>query len=173
MFGWLRRRSASLAFPAHYLQTAKRAPGQPREMTLAGTQGAGSWFRMAYTWGEDLSHQEADNLDSRLRAFIACAIHDAAGAAGLACQAGPPHGQRPAWFIEGGAIPVSLVQGAFDVDRKTCLVTVGPIGAKGPMLDSRGMPAMDPMSRAGTDSADETAGRLAAGFQSRFSRIRV
>jgi hypothetical protein len=173
MFGWLRRRSSSLSFPAHYRQTSKRAPGRPHDLTLSETRGAGSWFRMTYAWSGDLAFQEADNLDTRVRAFIASAIPDAAVAAGLACQAGPPHGQRPSWFIGGGSMPVSLVQGAFDVEQKKCQVTVGPIGAGGPSLDSRGMPTLDPMARAGKDSRDETAERLAAGFQSRFGRIRV
>ena len=181
MFGWIRRRPTSIAFPSHYLQTAKRAPGPPCELTLAGTREEGSWFRLAYVWTDNLDHQEADRLDSRVRAFIACAIPDAAGAASLACQGGPPHGQRPAWFVEGGPIPVSLVHGSFDVDRKTCYVTVGPIDSPAPMLDSRGvpvldsrgLPVLDPVGRGETDAQGEIAVRLAAGFQSRFSQIRV
>jgi hypothetical protein len=173
MFGGLFRRSSPLSFPSHYRETSSKAPGSLRELALTRTQVAGSCVRMIYTWSEDLEYQEADNLDSRVRAFVACAIPDAAADAGLACQAGPQFGQRPAWFVAGVPMPVSLVQGAFNVDAKACMVTVGPIVVRGPSVDSRGMPTMDPMARAEAEPTNPAAEHLAAGFQSRFGRIRV
>ncbi len=114
-----------LTHPRHYEQVSRRAPGEKCPLKLIRTSSEGGLVELVYRWGLPLSDNEADALDTRLRAYIACAIYDAATAAGLSCQAGAPLGQRPAWHMEGEPIPVSLVNAGFDVTDKTCFVQIG------------------------------------------------
>ena len=104
-------------------------------------------------WTVELSHEGADRLDTRSRAYIACAIHDAATTAGLACQPGPPHGQRSSWLFHG---PVSLINAGFDMADKTCFLHIGP----GMMISGR-------------SGGGGYVKQLVAGFRAQFSDINV
>ncbi len=115
----------SLTYPQHYEQTSRKALGDKCHLKLVQTSAEGGLVALVYRWSASLSEDEADRLDTRARAFIACAIYDAATAAGLACQVGPPHGQRPSWRIEGERTPVSLVNAGFDIADKNCYMQIG------------------------------------------------
>ena len=160
MLNWFRKkpqpRAPFLTHSQHYDETARQAPGSKCELTLVHVGVEGPFLNLVYQWHDNLSDQEADRLDTRARAYIACAIFDAAETANLSCDPGPPHGQRPSWRICGARTPISLVNAGFDVSDKTCFMQVGP-----------GMVAMTARQQG------ENLSKLAAGFQSQFSRIAV
>jgi tetratricopeptide (TPR) repeat protein len=145
-----------LTHPKHYEVTAWAAPGERRQLSLVRAATDGALVTLVYRWGSELSSQEADRLDTRARAFVACAIYDAAIAAGLQCDPGPTHGSRPAWRILGETTPVSLIGAGFDVADRTCFMRVGPVAV------SRGQ---SPVLRC--------AAALVDGFESTFSSMTV
>jgi len=104
-----------LTYPEHYEETCLHAPGGKADLKLIHAAAEGPFITLVYQWKGNLSRAEADDLDTRARAYIACAIYDAAATAGLSCQPGPPHGQRPSWHITGERMPISLVNAGFDV----------------------------------------------------------
>jgi hypothetical protein len=126
------------------------------ELTLVHASAQGPFVNLIYRWSGSLSETEADKLDTRARAYIACAIYDAATTAGLACEPGPPHGQRPSWLIMGTRIPTALVNAGFDVSDSTCFMQVGP----GIMM----------MGQRGEASHSQ---KLISGFQAQFRKIRI
>jgi hypothetical protein len=119
-----------------------------------GTEGP--FLDLVYGWADSLSDKEADDLDTRARAYISCAIYDAARTAGLPCNPGPHHGQRPSWVIGGGRTPISLVNAGFDVSDRTWFMQVGP-----------GIIVMAAQQEA------PWLAKLAAGFRAQFLRITV
>lgn len=121
----LPKKTSFLTYPVHYEQTSAKAPGKTRSLTLINAEEDGPMVHLAYQWEDNLSHKEADDLDTQLRAYIACAIYDAGTSAGLRCAPGQLHGERPAWHINRERIPVSLVNADFDVRSKTCNLYVG------------------------------------------------
>jgi len=146
-----------LTYPEHYEQTSDQAQGRKQRLTLIRSVVDGPGVTLVYIWTADLSHEEADRLDTRARAYIACAIFDAATTAGLTCQPGPPHGQRPAWQFPKDRLPVSLINAGFDVSEKTCFMQIGP-----------GMMMVRESSGDG-----ECAKKLVTGFRAQFSEINV
>jgi hypothetical protein len=116
----------------HYHEERERVGGERIEVRLEQVFSDGVSVNMVYRWQEDLSHQQADQLDSRLRAYITCAICDAASEAGLKCRSGPDHGRRPSWMITPHLVPFSLQQAGFDVTEKVCWLSIGPVSLKGP-----------------------------------------
>lgn len=140
----------------HYSRTTQTAGGEPHQLTLDEVSVEGPVVVLVYRWDEDLSYQEADRLDTRARAYASCAIRDAAIGAGLSCEAGPPHGQRPSWRIAGG-IPISLMAAGFDVGEKICWMRVGPTLGIGVMASG----------------SESVAAGLAKGFRSHFKQITV
>ena len=158
MFNLSRRKPQprpALVYPKHYEQTARQAPGDKCEMSLVDAAMEGEFVTLVYRWALDLSHEEADRLDTRARAYIACAIYDAATIAGLSCQPGPPHASRPSWHLEGERMPVSLVNAGFDTSDKTCFMVVGPCWAPYPQSLGRQLQ------------------ELISGFLAQFSKIEV
>lgn len=141
----------------HYERTMQTVGGEPRQLTLADVSVEGPVVILVYRWSEDLSYQEADRLDTRARAYVSCAIRDAAIGAGLSCEAGPPHGQRPSWKIAGEGVPTSLMTAGFDVGKKVCWMHVGPT------LGIGGRPS----------GSESVAAGLAKGFQSHVEQITV
>jgi len=161
MFNWLRRtpqpRAPHLTYPQHYDHKARQAPDRMRELALIHAAIEGPFVNLVYRWKAELSNEEADKLDTRARSYIACAIFDAATTAGLRCQPGPPHGERPSWYIGGEKMPVSLVNAGFDVSDKTCFMQVGP-----------GMLIMAAPQKGGRHCK-----KLIEGFQAQFCKILV
>lgn len=159
MFNWFRRilqlMLCRLTYPKHYNQTVRQALGEKRELTLIHATAEGPFVNLVYRWEGELSYDEADRLDTRARAYIACAIYDAARTDGLFCLPGPPHGQRPTWCVEGERMPISLVSAGFDVSDKTCFMQIGP----GILMEPQG--------------GGSHCRRLIEGFQSRFDKISV
>lgn len=141
----------------HYKQAKLGAPGDPQLLTLVRSGTEGPFVTLAYQWQKELSYAQADNLDTRVRAYITCAIYDAAVAAGLKCQPGPPHGRRPSWLIAGCRGYTSLAGAGFDADEKVCWLQIGP-----------GMLSRDELL-----SEDQVAQRLAHSFQKQFAQISV
>lgn len=160
MFKWFRQkpqpRAALLTHSQHYDETALRAKGEKQELTLARIGTEGPFLNLVYRWTCQLSDEEADNLDTRARAYVVCAIYDAARTAGLSCDRGPLHGQRHSWLIGGERTPISLVNAGFDVSEKTCFMQVGP-----------GMLVLS------ASAGGKHLQKLATGFQSQFSRVFV
>lgn len=161
MFNWLRRLPQSqpgyLTYSQHYDQTSRKVPGRMQVLTLIHATMDGLFINLVYQWKRELTDAEADDLDTRARAYIACAIYDAATAAGLTCQPGPPHGQRPSWYIRGERMPISLVEAGFDMSDKTCIMRVGP-----------GVFVLERLEEEG-----RYCKKLVAGFQGHFAEIRV
>jgi len=144
-----------LTYPQHYTETARSAPGMKQKLKLVHIEAEGSFLTLVYEWKENLSYREADNLDSRARAFIACAIYDAARGAGMSCKAGPPHGKRPSWMVGNSNMPISLVGAGFDVEKQICFMQVGP-----PVILTRGGGQVDMF-------------KLSQGFLTKFGEIFV
>jgi len=139
----------------HYDRVKRSAPGGPCRLTLVQADTEGPYVSLAYQWHDALTDDEADKLDTRVRAYITCAIYDAAVAAGLSCQPGPPHGQRPSWLLGSRKGPTSLAQAGFDTTKKVCWLSVGP----GMMILGGGL------------SDDGVASKLARAFQRHFAEI--
>lgn len=161
MFNWFRKspelKPPYLTYPQHYEQTARQAPGNKCDLYLIHSAVDGPMVNLVYQWKPLLSDDEADRLDTRARAYIACAIYDAAITAGLSCQPGAPHGQRPSWHIGGERMSISLVNAGFDVSDKTCFMQIGP-----------GMLMMGGQQPSGGYNK-----RLLTGFQAQFREIKV
>lgn len=87
----------------------------------------GPFLHLEYGWQGDLTHAQADRVDTRLRVYIASAIFDVCKTVKIKCKAGPPHGIRPSWFLGDFPVPYSLVQGSFSTNDKRMYQTVGPI----------------------------------------------
>lgn len=159
MLDWLKRGNRSGAIDRaqwdHYTRTTQTVGGEPHQLTLGEVSVEGAVVVLTYRWDEVLSYQEADRLDTRARAYVSCAIRDAAIGAGLSCETGPPHGQRPSWKIAGAGVPVSLMAAGFDVGEKVCWMHVGPT------MGSGGRPS----------GSESVAAGLAKGFQSHVARI--
>lgn len=119
--------SPRLAFPEHYLRVLEKNPGPLQELFLENVETEGPFLYLEYQWRNELSHAEADTVDTRVRAYIACAIFDACIKGGAFCQPGPPHGSRPSWYLEGCPAPFSLVEARFSVANKSMYQTIGPI----------------------------------------------
>jgi hypothetical protein len=124
-----------ISYMNHYHDECKTVGGDPCEVTLGQVFTDGRFIDLIYHWHKELSHQEADKLDSRLRAFIVCAVYDAAIKAGLRCTKGPPHGRRPSWFIDGIPVAFGLQSAGFDVSEKWCGLKLGPL-LLGPGIDT-------------------------------------
>lgn len=158
-------KSSHLMYPEHYHETCRQASGKICELSLlhatvddGPVPGLGHQIvTLVYEWSANLSYEHADRLDTRARAFIACAIFDAATTAGLSCEAGPLWGKRPSWIIAGERTPVSLVKAGFDVANKTCFMQIGACIT----------------SPHGPRSSGQYAEQLILGFQSQFSRIKL
>ncbi len=149
--------SPTLAHPEHYLQILAQNPGTLQELVLESIEVTGPFLNLEYSWQEDLSHSRADVVDTRLRAYIACAIFDACNASNVRCRQGLPHGIRPSWFLEGLPIPCSLVETSFSTDEKRMYQTIGPIM----------------MSPALFSQKSEQIIQLAKGFRKNFSTVKV
>ena len=122
----------SLTYPQTYEAEAQREPGAPRTLTLiqSGIPDFSylTYLILVYQWQEDLPDEEAQRLCKRAIAYIACAIYDAAAAAGLACRAHPyMNGRRPSWQIEGEGTPISLLLSDIDLETRTCQMTIGTV----------------------------------------------
>jgi len=118
--------SGQLTFPDHYMEERQQVGGPPCQLVLGDAQITGPAVGLFYHWQDDLSDEDADRLDSRLRAYVACAIYDAAVQGGLRCVPGPPHGRRPSWRIRGESFLRSLTDGGFDNEQKQCFAEIGP-----------------------------------------------
>lgn len=150
--------ASQLTHPDHYEKTMQKAPGKKCRLRLIHADAESARVTLVYKWDMDLDSDEADKVDTRARAYVACAIYDAARRAGLMCQPGPLHGQRPAWLFAGENIPVSLVKADFDVSDKTCFMQVGSVMVR---LDEQ------------HQSSPSYGKKLIAGFRSQFSEINV
>lgn len=162
MLNWFRKAltlwSPHLTHPEHYERTSRQAQGDKQRLTLIQVEAEGMGVALVYRWTAELSDDEANNLDTRARAYIACAIYDAATIAGLSCQPGPSHGQRPTWLFPGEYMPVSLINAGFDVLDKTCFMQIGHgmMRTKGPFFGD-----------------GVYAKQLATSFRMQFSEINV
>jgi hypothetical protein len=145
-----------MKYSNHYRDECRAVGGDRCKVTLEQASAEARSVNLIYRWHDELSHQEADKLDSRLRAYIACAVYDAASKAGLTCTQGPPHGRRPSWIIEGDLAPYGLQAAGFDVSQKTCWLSVGPI-----------------MARGGGGSSSHILKALAESFRRHFSKLTV
>ena len=110
----------------HYERVKRSAGGAPRRLSLIEARTEGQYVTLVYQWKEQVTDEEADRIDTRVRAYMTCAIYDAAIAVGLSCHEGPPHGQRPAWIIEGSRSPTTLAQAGFDTTKRICWLQIGP-----------------------------------------------
>lgn len=146
----------TLTYAEHYEFTCRQGVGEKRWLSLIQAEADGNIVSLVYRWNAALSSEEADALDTRARGYIACAIYDAALTAGLTCQSGPPHGQRPSWLFPGERIPVSLINAGYDLTEKTCFMQIGP-----------------GMMMGGPSSSGNFAKRLVAGFRAQFREIHV
>ncbi len=145
-----------IGFMQHYHDEVAAVGGDPCTVTLEHVQAGDRSIELTYRWHEELSFQEADKLDSRLRAFMACAVYDAAVRAGLQCTKGPPHGRRPSWFIKGIPVAFGLQSAGFDADKKWCGLKLGYL-LLGP----------------GLDASSKTMKKLAKSFQKHLSELTV
>ena len=132
--------------------------GEPHRLTLESAEADAIGVTLVYHWYDEIPHTEADRLDSRLRAYIACAIYDAADACHFPSGMGERWGRRPSWVFEGSPEPYSLQQAGFDTDQKVCQLRVGCIIRAMPTIDSDGCRPLVP------EHADRPFRRMASTF---------
>ncbi|WP_157237752.1 TIR domain-containing protein [Desulfobacter curvatus] len=90
-------------------------------------------LRLAYSWKECLSTTDADQMDTRLRAFVNCIVGSTAEAAGLCCRATKSPGKLrsvpvaiPGWHLEGFPLmPVHVIASRFNVADQLVHIDVG------------------------------------------------
>lgn len=111
----------------HYRAQQPNAPGRTRTLYLLEFEAYETGLQIVYQCPGQLTPENANHLDTRLRAYIACIISDAARRGGLGVTSGPPHGQRPSWLLTGFSMPVGLQQASFDSTKKLFSLRVGPI----------------------------------------------
>lgn len=119
----------ALRYQDHYIDVFSNAGHVFCPLILDQAENEGPCVNLVYHWEIDLTHEEADQLDSRARAFVSCAIYDAAKLDKIKCKRGPLHGRRPSWLFKDVIVPISLMSAGFDYDAKKCWMTVGPIYA--------------------------------------------
>jgi tetratricopeptide (TPR) repeat protein len=152
----------NLRYSWHYEQESEQVPGNKCNLRLIDSSledgPCVTLIKLVYQWDTALSYEEALRLDLRARAYIACAIYDAAISAGFFCQASEiPHGRRPSWLIEGERIPISLINALSEFSDRICLMEIGPVFIK-----------------IGTPQGSGTYWtKLLEGFKNRFSDISV
>lgn len=149
--------SPSLEHPEHYLQILVKNPGPLQELFLETVEVEGLFVYLEYAWQQDLSRAQADVVDTRLRAYIACAIFDACQASKIRCKAGPLYGIRPSWFVGNLPVPYSLVEASFSTDDKRMYQNVGPIMLSPALFRER----------------NDQITQLAKGFRLKFSTLKV
>jgi len=145
----------------HYLEEFTQVGGARRTVTLMEAASTLGFVSLVYHWDDRLSHADADRLDSRLRAYVVCAIGQAARHAGLSVRPGPPHGRRPSWIVNLPQSSSSVIYGlgpcSFDVGQQVCELGVGPI-------------VFSPADFLGDDTVTTC---LAASFKALFSELTV
>jgi hypothetical protein len=119
-----------LTYPQYYREARRKAPGNVCNLRLEDSTVVESkyspFLRLVYGWNEALSRKEAQRIERRALAYIACAIYDAALAGGLLCRAYEvPYGLRPSWLIEDEKIPISLVYSDISAPDKSCELLIG------------------------------------------------
>ena len=164
MANWFKKRFAppkpTPANPRHYLEVSSKAPGERQSLELVRSEVQGPFVLLAYQWTSDLTYEEADNLDSRMRAYAACTIYDAAIESRLPCRAGPLHGMRPSWLIGDLMTPISLAEAGFRFSDKICELSVGPV-----VIALRDPKALDDIQ--------VIAGALRGAYDRRFRNVSV
>lgn len=111
----------------HYKAQQPKASGRTRALYLLEFEAYETGLQIVYQCPKRLTSEEANRLDTRLRAYIACIIPDAASRGSLGARSGPPHGQRPSWVLDGFSVPVGLQQASFDAEKRLFSLRVGPI----------------------------------------------
>lgn len=116
---------------SHYREELASVGGSRTAVRLVEAVPTLGFVSLVYHWDQRLSHGDADRLDSRLRAYVVCAIGQAARKAGLSVEPGPPHGCRPSWIIaspdSGRHVIYGLGPCSFDVGQQVCELAVGPV----------------------------------------------
>ncbi len=118
-----------MTYPQFYEEEARQQPGEKRTLRLVATYVPDfpyfACVSLRYQWDAALPEGEAERLKNRGVAYVACAIYDAALAAGLRCRESEiPNGRRPAWLIEGARAPVSVALSDIDVEEQACEMTI-------------------------------------------------
>lgn len=115
----------------HYRAVCRAVGGTVVKLTLRNAIVAGSNLELTYGWDNQLSYEQADQLDTRARAFLNCTVRKAAEAGGLTCRRGPSEirlaGQPiPAWYLEGRSQETLVVNSQFDPGERLDFLTIGP-----------------------------------------------
>ncbi len=133
MFSWLKRKtlleSPPLRHSEYYSSVAHNTGGTLCRIKLSQAENDDNCVALTYHWTEDLTYEQADKLDSRVRAYMSSVIYDAAKLGGIKCKRGPRHGSRPSWYLQGADVPLSLISAGFEYDEKVCWIIIGPIMA--------------------------------------------
>ncbi len=150
-----------LVYPYFYFEEAEKQPGENRTLTLIFAEINETPFHsnllLVYQWGTDLPMKEAERLFQRTVAYVSCAIYDAGTCVGLKCTPSPvPNGRRPAWFIEGEAIPISLTLSDIRLEDRTCQLSIDTV-----------------LIQLGKPNGIHPWKALRAGFQKKFHQISV
>ncbi len=117
---------------ASHFRAVRMTVAPPKcQLALAAAVSEGSNVYLTYRWTEDLSHDEADRIDTCVRALINSSIGDIAHrnkiSARLSWGAESMNGVRiPLWHLDHRDQPTFVVNSGFDVEQKLVTLTVGP-----------------------------------------------
>ena len=118
-----------LSYPKYYTLTVNRIKRYDEShqvfdkpitftLTLSNAVCGDHDVTLSYKWAR-LGRDDYDELRDRFKAFITCAIYDAAKDTDLICDPGPVHDEKPTWRIKGERMPITLVFCEIDVTNKT------------------------------------------------------
>ncbi|HCS54071.1 toll/interleukin-1 receptor domain-containing protein [Rubinisphaera sp.] len=115
---------------SHY-RAVRMSVGPPNcHLTLAAAEPEGSNVYLAYRWSEQLSQEQADQVDTCVRALINSKIGDIATPNDISVRLnwgeeslnGAP---IPLWFLDHRNQPTYVVNSQFDMEQKIISLTVG------------------------------------------------
>jgi len=147
----------------HYDAVLSRFPGPLCPLQLIAAESNGPNLLLVYQWSNSLTAKEADNVDTRARAFVNSAVGFAAIAQWVGCRNGPNDASLlgvpiPGWYLEDRQQPTYVQNSQFDTDQKTVQLTLGPR-----FIDARGDNLL----------SDPVSSGLKASFKTFFTTISV
>ncbi|MFM7057227.1 MAG: hypothetical protein ACKO2P_09935 [Planctomycetota bacterium] len=156
---------AAVSRSRHYREVLQAVGGPAQCLTLVSSVAHGPNVILVYSWDATLSPEDADRLDTRIRAYLNEAVGIAARKAGLTVQSGSPTcsllgiSMIPVWLIGGRDQPTFAANSAFSPDLRRVQATIGVR-----FIDAHAFHGLH---------FDPIADQLAIQFQRRFQYIRV
>lgn len=120
--------------PQHYLRVQDAMPTETHAVSLRTASVSGPMVQLVFTWRGDKSKEVLDAMDTKVRAFVNCAIADLAiaseipcreGLSGVALRVGDNSIPIPGWSLGDRNQPTLVAQSAFDMESRGLFLLIG------------------------------------------------